>query len=233
MIRRPVVLVHHGVGDAPPESDPVRLVVPPDRLRAQIRLLLRLGYRFRTMEELIADGGGLPPSPRTAAITFDDGLASDLHVAAPLLEELGVRAGFYVSPGLWGGRHASIEGAAGRLLDRDEVHALAERGMEIGSHAMTHPDLRKLDDRTLRAELSESKAAIEDVTGRPCRVLAYPFGLHDARVEEAAREAGYDLALGWGVGEWRAAAVPRMPGPSRHGALRLGLKLLGLRRPAR
>ena len=232
MIGRPVVLVHHGVGDAPPESDPVRLVVPPDRLRAQLRLLLRLGYRFRTMEELIADTDGRAPPRRTAAITFDDGLASDLHVAAPLLDELGLRGSFYVSPGLWGGRHASITGAAGRLLERDEVRALADRGMEIGSHAMTHSDLRKLDDHALRAELTDSKAAIEEATGRPCRVLAYPFGLHDARVEAAAMEAGYELALGWGPGEWRPAAVPRMPGPPRHGALRLGLKLLGLRHRA-
>ena len=232
MIRRPVVLVHHGVGAAPPGSDPVGLVVAPDHLRSQLRLLLRLGYRFRTMEEL-ADSPDLSPPARTAALTFDDGLADDLHVTAPLLEELGIRASFYVCPGLWGGQHASIEGSTGRLLDRAEARELSERGMELGSHAMTHPDLRKLDDRELNDELARSKAEIEDLTGRACRVLAYPFGLHDARVETAASAAGYDLALGWGPGEWRRYAVPRMPGPPRHGGLRLGLKLLGLRRPAR
>jgi len=50
MIGPPTVLVHHGVGDAAPGSDPVGLVVPPDKLRSQLRLLLRLGYRFRTAE---------------------------------------------------------------------------------------------------------------------------------------------------------------------------------------
>lgn len=233
MIRRPVVLVHHGVGDPPPESDPVGLVVSPRHLRSQLRLLLALGYRFHTMEELALGGPALRPAGRTASVTFDDGLASDLHVATPLLEQMGVTGSFYVSPGLWGDQHASIRGTAGRLLDRAEVRELSERGMEVGSHAMSHRDLRKLDDSQLHAELAESKAAIEDATGRPCHVLAYPFGLHDERVEAAALEAGYELALGWGMGRWRREAVPRMPGPPRHGGLRLGLKLLGLRRAAR
>lgn len=233
MIRKPVVLVHHGVGDAEPEADPVGLVVPPAKLRSQLRLLLRVGYRFRAAEDLLADGARLPPPAGTACLTFDDGLASDLHVTAPLLEELGIRASFYLCPGLWGGQHASVNGEPGRLLERAEAVELSARGMELGSHAMTHSDLRKLDDDALRAELTESKAAIEALTGRPCRVIAYPFGLHDERVESAARAAGYELGLGWGLGRWRREAVPRMPGPPRHGALRLGLKLLGIRRAAR
>jgi len=233
MIRRPVVLVHHGVGEAGPETDPVGLVVPPAKLRSQLRLLTRLRYRFRTPEDLLADSSRLPPASGTACVTFDDGLASDLHVAAPLLEELGIRGSFYVCPGLWSSQHADISGDTGRLLARDEAAELSKRGMELGSHAMTHSDLRKLDDVALRAELTDSKAAIEELTGRPCRVIAYPFGLHDERVETAAREAGYELALGWGPGRWRREAVPRMPGPPRHGGLRLGLKLLGIRRSAR
>ncbi len=230
---QPVVLVHHGVGDAEPEADPVKLVVPPAKLRSQLRLLLRLGYSFRAAEDLFADGSALPPPSRTACVTFDDGLATDLHVTAPLLEGLGIPGSFYVCPGLWGTQHASINGRAGRLLSRDEAAELSARGMELGSHAMTHSDLRKLGDADLRAELEDSKAAIEDVTGRPCRVIAYPFGLHDERVESAARAAGYEAALGWGSGQWRREAVPRMPGPPRHGGLRLGLKLLGIRRAAR
>jgi hypothetical protein len=71
------------------------------------------------------------------------------------------------------------------------------------------------------------------VTGRPCRTLAYPFGLFDDRVERAARAAGYELAWGWLPGSWRAAAAPRLPAPPRHGARRLAIKLLGIRRPGR
>ena len=45
-----VVLVHHGVGAVSDAEDPDRLVVSPAHLESQVRLLLRLGYRFATAE---------------------------------------------------------------------------------------------------------------------------------------------------------------------------------------
>ena len=72
---------------------------------------------------------------------------------------------------------------------------LAERGLEIASHTVSHPHLPRLDDAGLRLELEESKARIEDELGRPCRFLAYPFGDDDARVHGAAEAAGYEAAF--------------------------------------
>ena len=106
---RPFVLVHHGVGAVTDAEDPDRLVVSPAHLESQVRLLLRLGYRFVTAEELIERG----PARRTAVLTFDDGWRDGLTVVAPLLERLGVRASFYVSAGLWGTQHALVTGPAG------------------------------------------------------------------------------------------------------------------------
>ena len=114
---------------------------------------------------------------------------------APLFGRLGVPGTFYVSPGLFGKQHWRVPGDAGRLLDEDEARALAADGMELGSHALSHPDLRLLDGRELAFELRESKAAVEQLTGRPCRTLSYPYGLYDERVTEAAAEAGYELAF--------------------------------------
>ena len=226
---RPFVLVHHGVGAVTDAEDPDRLVVSPDHLESQVRLLLRLGYRFATAEELIERG----PARRTAVLTFDDGWRDALTVVAPLLERLGVRASFYVSAGLWGTQHALVTGPAGELMTPDDARELSARGMEVASHGLTHPDLRKLDDAALDAELRDSRAAIEEVTGRPCRTFAYPFGLFDARAKERVGAAGYELALAWGARrQWDPLEVGRLPGPPRHGASRLALKMLGVRRPA-
>ena len=226
---RPFVLVHHGVGDVGDADDPDRLVVSPARLEAQLRLLQRLRYEVVTAEELIARG----PARRTAVLTFDDGWRDALTVVAPLLERLGLRASFYVCPALWGTQHASVTGPAGVLLTRAETGELAERGMEVASHTLTHPDLRGLDDAALDVELRDSRAAVEEVTRRPCRTFAYPFGLFDARVQGRVRAAGYELALAWGPRRgYDPLAVGRLPGPPRHGAGRLALKLLGVRRAA-
>lgn len=184
-----------------------------------------------TAEELVEEAGGGGPPPRTAVLTFDDGWRDGLTVVAPMLRRLGLSATFNVCPGMWGGQHQFVAGEAGRLLDRDDALQLAGAGMEVGSHTMSHPDLRALDDDALREEVTASKAAVEELTQRPCRTLAYPFGLFDDRVERAAAAAGYEVALAWQPGgPWRQFAMPRMPGPPRHGAGRLALKLLGLHR---
>jgi peptidoglycan/xylan/chitin deacetylase (PgdA/CDA1 family) len=227
---RPVVLVYHGVADVTDADDPHRLVVSPARLESQVRLLQRLGYRFATADEVIERG----PARGTAVLTFDDGWRDGLTTVAPLLERLGVRASFYVCPGMWGGQSAFVTGPAGALLTRDEARELHERGMEVASHTLSHPDLRGLGDAPLDAELRDSRAAIEALTGRPCRTFAYPFGLTDARVAGRVRAAGYELALAWEPRRgWDRFEAGRLPGPPRHGAGRLALKLLGVRIPER
>ena len=47
-----------------------------------------------------------------------------------------------------------------------------------------------------RRELTESRERIEAELSRPCRVLAYPYGEHDARCRAAARAAGYEASFG-------------------------------------
>lgn len=227
LLSRPVSLAYHGVGAGDDATDPNRLVITPEHLRDQLRLLQRAGYRFVSAEE-VASEGSLPR--RTAVVTFDDGWRSGLTEALPVLEELGIPATFYVCPGWWGGQHPDVTGSDGAILTRDETAALHAAGVELGSHTMTHPDLRALDDATLAEELTRSRVEVEAVTGQPCRTFAYPFGLYDERVVGAVREAGYELAWTWLPGPWLPHEAPRMPPPCRHGAGRLALKLLGVRR---
>jgi peptidoglycan/xylan/chitin deacetylase (PgdA/CDA1 family) len=166
-------------------------------------------------------------------LTFDDGFADALEVVVPILRRHGLRATFYLNPGRFGSQHELVSGPAGRLLDADGVRSLHAAGMELGSHGMTHTDLRTLDDAHLNEELTASRASIERVARVPCRTLAYPFGLYDRRVARAAGAAGYELAFAWVPGPWRALAAPRLPAPPRDGARRLALKLAGVRRPGR
>lgn len=227
--RRGIVLAYHGVGEVTDAEDANRLVVTPARLRSQIRLLQRVGYRFITATELAERRRGAPPQPGTALLTFDDGWRDARTTVVPLLEELGAVATFFVVGGWWGGQHPNVPGPAGRILTRDDASVLVNAGMDLGSHTMTHPDLRLLADAELRRQLEQSKAEVEAITGGPCRTLAYPYGLFDSRVETAALDAGYELSFAWMPGPWRGSAAPRLPGPPRHGAGRLALKLLGVR----
>lgn len=116
------------------------------------------------------------------ALTFDDGCASDLEIAAPLLSAAGFGATFYIVAG-WIGR-------AG-FLDKKQLLELADAGFEIGSHGQTHAFLSDLSDAALRAEMHDSKTALEQLTGREIAHFSCPGGRFDARVAHVARELGY------------------------------------------
>jgi peptidoglycan/xylan/chitin deacetylase (PgdA/CDA1 family) len=206
--RHPVVLAYHSIHDPEPGVYAPDVILTPAALEHDVRELQANGYRFVTAAEL----GGEAPPPGTAVLTFDDGWRDGLTVAAPLLARLRVRATFYLCPGLFGNHDARM-GTAGWVLTEAQARELHAAGMDLGAHSMTHPDLRTLDDDALRAELADSKAAIEAITGSGCRTLAYPFGVHDARVRQAAGEAGFALAFAYRPGPWSALAAPRLPGP--------------------
>jgi peptidoglycan/xylan/chitin deacetylase (PgdA/CDA1 family) len=217
------VLVYHAVADVDPRDDPHRLATSPRHLRSHLRLLRRIGYGFTVAGDFSEREPGL------ACLTFDDGWRDALDAVVPALQEAGAPASFYVCPGWWGGEHPDLGGRAGTLLAEAEVAELARLGMEIGSHSVTHRDLRSLPDDELAAELRDSKHAIEAATGRTCRTFAYPYGLRDERVVAAVANAGYEVALTWGGGDWRPLEVPRLPAPPRGGGVTLGLKLAGIR----
>ena len=229
LLHPPVVLAYHGISAAA-RKEGSRLLIEPDHLRSHVTMLKRRGYAFCTAGELVAGAEEGPP-PRTAALTFDDGWLDALTTVAPLLDELGVRATFYVNPGRWGAQHPDVDGEPGRLLDAEQALELHGRGMELGSHSRDHAVLTGLDDRALADDLAESKAELEALTGEPCTTLAYPFGIYDDRVARLARDAGYRLCFGWLPGPWTRYGAPRLPPPTRAGSWALRLKMRGVRKP--
>lgn len=91
-----VVLMYHR---ALPEPDPMLWDEPDaERFAAQmdiVRSLFRVHDLAEAVEKLSA--GRLPS--RSVAITFDDGYANNLDVAAPILAERGLTATFFVATG--------------------------------------------------------------------------------------------------------------------------------------
>ncbi|HYM79315.1 MAG TPA: polysaccharide deacetylase family protein [Candidatus Dormibacteraeota bacterium] len=85
-----------------------------------------------------------------------------------------------------------------RLLGASAVRQLAEAGMTIGAHTMTHPALSQQPADLARQELTSSRQQLQKCTGQPVWALAYPFGNPSAvgaREYEFAREAGYECAF--------------------------------------
>lgn len=73
--------------------------------------------------------------------------------------------------------------------------AIADGPVTVGSHGLTHRDLRQLSPDECVHELMRSKQLIEEAISRQCRIVAYPYGAWNAPVAEAARLAGYTAAV--------------------------------------
>jgi Predicted xylanase/chitin deacetylase len=208
----PLVFALHAVAHEWSPGLLPEMVVLADGLAAEVSELQAAGHRIITAAELADELAAGGDGDGAVVLTFDDGWADALTVAAPLLNGLGVRGTFYLCPGLFGNEDPTMS-PEGRILTREEAVALHEAGMELGAHSMHHPDLCKIGEDELRWELETSKAEVEAITGEPCRTFAYPFGEHGAGVRAATEAAGFELAFAFAPGPWERFAAPRVPKP--------------------
>ena len=196
-MREILVLGYHGLSDTWTDMTAVR----PAAFEAQVELLVRRGYQGATFSDALT----APNAERTVVITFDDACQSVLEHAVPTLARLGLPATVFV-PTDYAGTDRPM-GWAGfdrwvgtphehelACMSWEALRTLADAGWEIGSHTCSHPRLPGVDDASLARELQDSRARVEERLRRPCHSIAYPYGECDARVAEAAREAGYTFA---------------------------------------
>lgn len=201
-----IVLMYHstpGQGVAPAS----RYSLPAGRFAEQLDFLKAAGWETALVKDL-SEPSRLPD--KTAIITFDDGYSNNYEGAFIPLCERGMRATWYVVSGKAGG-HADWLGAKTEetaFMGTAQWRELAEHGMEIGSHTVTHAPLDQLEPPKLQDELARSKSQIEDVIGRPVLSLAYPFGRLSDPAVAAVGEAGYALACTTRSGWYRADESP-------------------------
>lgn len=103
-----------------------------------------------------------------------------------------------------------------RFMTSGDVRYIAERGVTIGAHGVTHAILSRETSERARSEVTECKGVLEGLTGRPVRLFAYPNG----RREDFNQAIKTDLA---GAG-YRAAFT------TIHGVHRPGSDLLEIKR---
>jgi peptidoglycan/xylan/chitin deacetylase (PgdA/CDA1 family) len=77
-------------------------------------------------------------------------------------------------------KRVGIDPPARLMMTAKQVRALNDAGMAIGAHTVTHPILAQISLDGARKEIVESKVYLEQITGAPIRLFAYPNGRRGA-----------------------------------------------------
>jgi peptidoglycan/xylan/chitin deacetylase (PgdA/CDA1 family) len=180
-------LTYHHVRDIAPEDPPTlrSISCPRELFASHLDWLKSHGFEAITFVDLQAFlGGQARLAPRPVVLTFDDGY-DDNWFAFQELQRRGMKGVFFVV--------TSALDAPGRL-SREQVKAMAEAGMEIGSHSATHVDLRGLRRKRQMEEAQGSKQVLEGLLGRPVISFCYPGGASSGLTSSVLEEAGYWFA---------------------------------------
>src|SRR5574340_89149 len=108
------------------------------------------------------------------------------------------------------------------MLTTGQVRALAEAGMTIGAHTVSHPILSRVAEHEAHAEMMESKTRLEAITGGKVTLFAYPNGKpgvdYTATHARLARETGFQAACSTGWGAATKGGAFELPHESWHSA---------------
>jgi peptidoglycan/xylan/chitin deacetylase (PgdA/CDA1 family) len=106
------------------------------------------------------------------SFTFDDTPDSAYSNGARALEDCGIRGTFFIASGTCGKQDTDW-----RLIGRDQVRALYDRGHEIGCHTFSHICVEELDALGLQEECRKNRELLEELCpGIRLTNFCYPFG---------------------------------------------------------
>jgi peptidoglycan-N-acetylglucosamine deacetylase len=147
------------------------------------------------------------------AMTFDDGpSAENTPRLLEMLKQRNIKATFFLI-----GQNAAA--------NPEIVKRILADGNEIGNHSWTHPQLSKLSDDRVTAEITKTQDAIKEATGFTPTLLRPPYGAITARQREwIENRFGLNIIL-WSVDpfDWKrpgaSVITQRILSQARPGAI--------------
>jgi peptidoglycan/xylan/chitin deacetylase (PgdA/CDA1 family) len=180
----PILMYHHV--DFNPEHSSI--YVSPDIFESQMEFLKVHGYKVLPLEEIAASVKAKKKfSPKTIAITFDDGYLDNIKNAFPVLRKMGFPATIFMITENIGKEE---------WLSEEDLKILSESGISIGSHTARHRFLPEISEPELiEQELLEPKKRLEEILGKPVTLFSYPAGGFRPAIEQMVKQAGYEGAV--------------------------------------
>lgn len=189
-IRLPI-LCYHEIG-----SPPSKYVVAPADFEAQLDWMTGAGFELLTMDDVAAVVAGERAAPvRGVALTFDDGRAGVRDFAAPALARRGLPATLYLVTQWLGGIGIPETERYSGFVGWSDLPALRAAGIVLGSHTLSHPNLKRIGAADAEREIRDSRARLEERLGCATLHFSYPYGRRTRAIERMVRAAGYRTAV--------------------------------------
>lgn len=186
----PIILYHNITYNYTEENQ--KLHVDPERMEEQFQAIKAAGYQTIFFDEYVDYLNGdavLPEKP--LIITFDDGYESNYKYAFPLLKKYGLKATIFVITSRVGTQETQYP-----HFTWEQAREMEESGLvRIESHTNTHPDMSVLSQQEQQEEIRRSKYLIDSNLHKECRVLSFPYGMHNEEAVALAQKAGYEAAV--------------------------------------
>ncbi len=215
------ILMYHGIREGLDGRHPYyETTTEPKVFAQQMQFLYEHSYAALTLDTTVerlfqqrTDSG------KYVVITFDDGYRDFYTSAYPTLAELGFTATVFLVTEFVQKQRAN--GQSVEYLNWSEVRELHACGIQIGSHTVTHPELKFLDLSQIEEEVARSKRTIEDAIGDEVRSFSYPYAFPETNKEfvrslaELLGRQGYQNGVSTiigtaGLGDHRFF-LPRLP----------------------
>ena len=209
----PILMYHHLSEDVTNSE-----MVSPEQFEAQIRALSEAGYTGVSFDELqayVLRGEPLPEKP--VVITFDDGYRSNYTLAYPILQKYGMKAAIFaigVSFGTdhykdtdyaitphFGAAEAAEMTASGLISIQSHTYDMHqwppyETGSAVRENILQlSSESEEAYVQALTEDFTRSRALLEDATGRPVDVLAYPAGQYSTLTQVTLQSLGVHVTL--------------------------------------
>lgn len=215
----PILLYHNLAEDGADEARITGSTISQAQFEEEMALLAGNGYEtvsFQQMFDFVEKGTPLPERP--VCITFDDGYLSNYRIAFPILKRYRMKATIFVIGSTVGNtvtykdtdfpitphfddtqaREMTDSGLISIQTHTYDMHQWPayETGTRIRKNILPLPEESDEDyARALEADLHRARTEIEEVTGQPVNVLAYPGGTSNQLSQELLVSFGVKATL--------------------------------------
>ena len=153
------------------------LYVKPSEFEKQVQYLIENGFTFCTFD----DYDNLNNIKKPVFITFDDGYKENYTEIFPILQQYNAKITIFLT----------LSNIPAENFTVEMIQEMSDSGLvKFESHTLNHADLSEISSNNAKitSELADSKAQIEEITGKTVVALAYPHGKFNDAVKEKTEE---------------------------------------------